>query len=45
MKAGKEHRVPFARAIEIVKELEPVKRSEFVFPGQKPGRPLSNMAC
>ena len=44
MKAGKEHRVPLSqRAVEIISELEAVKRSEFVFPGQKPGRHLSNM--
>lgn len=45
MKAGKEHRVPLsARAIEILKELDAIKTSEFVFPGMKPGQSLSNMA-
>lgn len=45
MKAGKPHRVPLSvRVIEILKELGTVKRSEFVFPGHKLGRPLSNMA-
>jgi integrase len=45
MKGGKEHRVPLsARAIAILKELEALKQNEFVFPGMKPGRPLSNMA-
>jgi integrase len=45
MKSGKAHRVPLARrAIEILKELEAVKRSGFVFPGHKQGRALSNMA-
>lgn len=45
MKAGKEHRVPLcARAIEILKELEAVKLNEFVFPGFKPGRHLSDMS-
>jgi integrase len=45
MKAGKEHRVPLSpRAVEIVKELETIKRNEFVFPGEKLGRHLSNMS-
>lgn len=45
MKAGKEHRVPLsARAVEIIRELETLKRNEFVFPGEKPGRHLSNMS-
>ncbi len=45
MKAGKEHRVPLSpRAVEIIRELETVKRNEFVFPGEKPGRHLSNMS-
>ena len=45
MKAGKEHRVPLtSRALEIVKSLHEVRQSEFVFPGAKQGRPLSNMA-
>lgn len=44
MKAGKVHRVPLSmRAVEIIKELETIKRNEFVFPGLKPGRHLSNM--
>jgi len=45
MKAGKEHRVPLSpRAVEIIRELETVKRNEFVFPGEKLGRHLSNMS-
>ena len=45
MKAGKAHRVPLARrTIEILKELEAVKRNDFVFPGHKQGRALSNMS-
>ena len=45
MKAGREHRVPLsARAIAILKKLNEVRQGEFVFPGQKPGKPLSNMA-
>ncbi len=44
MKAEKEHRVPLCnRAIEILEELQPLG-GEFVFPGLKPGKPLSNMA-
>jgi integrase len=45
MKAGREHRVPLShRAISILKELRDPDGSEFVFPGQKPKKPLSNMA-
>lgn len=44
MKAEKEHRVPLCvRAIEILEELQPLG-GEFVFPGLKPDKPLSNMA-
>jgi integrase len=47
MKAGKEHRVPLsARALAILKEMQAHRHADdaFVFPGAKPGRPLSNMA-
>jgi integrase len=45
MKGAREHRVPLsARATEIVKVMAEAKRSDFVFPGNKPNRPLSNMA-
>jgi integrase len=45
MKAGREHRVPLAdRPIEILEEMLKMRESEFVFPGGKAGRPLSNMA-
>ncbi len=50
MKAGKEHRIPLsAPAMAILKELNrarPVGASDdaFVFPGGRPGQPLSNMA-
>jgi integrase len=45
MKAGREHRVPLSnRAIAILKRLRDFGSSEFVFPGQKPKKPLSNMA-
>jgi integrase len=47
MKAGKEHRVPLSgRALAIVEEMKAVRSdgNEFVFPGGRAGRPLSNMA-
>jgi integrase len=45
MKAGKEHRVPLSpRALEIIHDLNQRRESEYLFPGQKTGRPLSNMA-
>jgi integrase len=45
MKARREHRVALSeRAFAIVKELSTARSSEFVFPGQKPAKPLSNMA-
>jgi integrase len=44
MKAGKEHRIPLApRALKIVKDIVGLS-GEFVFPGGKPGRPLSAKA-
>lgn len=43
MKSGREHRVPLSdRALEILAELP--SEGEFVFPGRRPGTPLSNMA-
>jgi len=45
MKAGREHRVPLsAAAIALVKSLREFSRGDFLFPGLKPGRPISNMA-
>lgn len=45
MKAAKEHRVPLsARALAILKALDEARMGEFIFPGQKRGEPLSNMA-
>lgn len=45
MKAGREHRVPLSdRAIEILASLPRDKGSDFVFIGDKLGKPLSNMA-
>jgi integrase len=49
MKAHREHRVPLsARALAILTELQATRQSDladaFVFPGHKPGTPLSNTA-
>ena len=48
MKAGKVHRVPLsAPALALLQEVRPsgdVEPSAHVFPGEKAGRPLSNMA-
>jgi integrase len=45
MKGGREHRVPLsARAVEILREMERYRFSEFVFPGFKHNKPLSKMA-
>ena len=42
---GEGFRVPLsARAVEISREMERGRVSAFVFPGQKPFKPLSNMA-
>jgi integrase len=44
MKGGREHRVPLsARALAILDKLATAKRGDFVFTGQKRGKPLSNM--
>jgi integrase len=43
MKAGKEHRVPLSdHALATLESLR--RESEFLFPGARPGKPLSNMA-
>ena len=45
MKMEKEHQVPLSpRAIQILKEMEQFKTSDYVFNGSKKGRPMSNMA-
>ena len=45
MKGGRAHRVALCpRAIAIVKDMADTRVSEFIFPGMKPGRPLTNMA-
>ena len=45
MKAGREHRVPLSpRAVAILRKLTKLKPGDFVFPGQRRDKPLSNMA-
>jgi integrase len=45
MKAGREHRVPLSdRALAILAELSAVRTGEYVFPGLRRDKPLSNMA-
>ena len=45
MKAGREHRVPLAaRALRILNDMVAVRTSDFVFPGFRRDRSLSNMA-
>ena len=45
MKAGREHRVPLSKgALKIINTMDAVRHSDFVFYGQKPGKPLSTMA-
>jgi integrase len=45
MKAGREHRVPLSRrALNVAKEMLEARNGDFVFPGLRPGKPLSVMA-
>jgi integrase len=45
MKAGREHRVPLSgRALKILEDTRESHDGEFVFPGQRLGKPLSVMA-
>jgi integrase len=45
MKAGQEHRVPLSpRAVTILRGMEKFRANEFVFPGLRDGKPLSDMA-
>jgi len=45
MKAGREHRVPLSeRAVAILRQLADIKTGDFVYPGQRKNRRLSNMA-
>jgi integrase len=44
MKAGREHRVPLSgRALAILEKLAAARIGDFVFPGQRHGKPLSGM--
>jgi integrase len=44
-KAAREHRVPLSeRAVAILWEMAAARNGDYVFPGQRPGRPLSGMA-
>lgn len=45
MKAGREHRIPLNKqAISLLNSLPRIQGSPYVFPGQRPGRPLSSMS-
>jgi len=45
IKGGKDHRVPLtAASLSVLSEMKSIAQSEFVFPGWKRNRPLSNMA-
>ena len=45
MKAKREHRVPLStQAVAILTGLKAVRQSQFIFPGLRAGKPLSNMA-
>ncbi|MBT7646629.1 MAG: integrase arm-type DNA-binding domain-containing protein [Rhodospirillaceae bacterium] len=45
MKGGKPHRVPLpARCIEIVEQVKDLGAYDYLFPGARRGRPISNMA-
>jgi integrase len=45
MKAGEEHTVPLSEpAVSLLKSLHQSRTSDFVFPGQRLGRPLSGMS-
>jgi integrase len=45
MKAGKDHRVPLSSpAIKLLSEMAELKINDFIFPGTKLGRPLSQMS-
>lgn len=44
MKAGREHRIPLSRqAASVLKEVRFLGSPRWVFPGQRPDKPLSNM--
>jgi integrase len=45
MKGHREHRVPLSNpALEVLRQVQEISGGDFVFPGGRAGRPLSNMA-
>jgi integrase len=45
MKGDREHRVPLsAAAVAVIEHLKSLRHSDYVFPGGRQGKPLSNMA-
>jgi integrase len=45
MKAAREHRVPLSRAaVAVLKKMQALRHTDLVFPGDRRGKPLSNMA-
>jgi integrase len=45
MKGGRAHRVALSRqALAVLKKLDTARAGEYIFPGQRPGAPLSGMA-
>ena len=45
MKGERDHRVPLSdEAIFVLEQMQAVRSSEFVFPGHRRGKPLSNMS-
>jgi integrase len=45
MESGKEHRVPLSEeTLSILEEMKELRQSDFIFPGGRAGRPLSDMA-
>ena len=45
MKGGRAHRVALSRlALAVLKKLDAARTGEYVFPGRRPGKPLSGMA-
>ncbi len=45
MKGEREYRVPLSpAAIDVIKQMRGIRQNDFVFPGDRPDRPLSDMA-